>query len=229
MRMQMPLKEHFNPFSKLQKRGEFPHFRQYSWWPFGKQKARTAVSRPGALKPEQLKKIVQEMGTGSVVEILRIGYDGTIDDLPMLLKITQISDEYFSGKIVNVEKQMIEEGTEKLIFAKKGGGTIEFNYDDGDIKEITKSIDQSVVSESRDVSAQKEILAALEIGDKIMMAYYDENQHGSVNVEGTLLSKSPENNKFKIMIEKVNRIEIEKKVEREFDVDKDLVIDIDMV
>lgn len=226
----MPLKHNFNPFLKLQKRDEFPHFRYYSWWPFGKKKkVQRGVSRPGAIKPEELKKIVNEMGVGSVVEILRIGYDGNIDDLPVLIKITQISDENFSGKIVNVEKQMIEEGTEKIIFAKMGGGIIEFQYDDGDIKEINKSIDQSVVAESRDVSAQKDILAALEIGDKIMMAYYDEKQHGSVNVEGTLLSKSAENNKFKIMIEKINRIEIEKKHEREFDIEKDLVIDIDMV
>jgi hypothetical protein len=225
----MPLKHNFNPFLKLQKRDEFPHFRYYSWWPFGKKKVEKSVSRPGALKPEELKKIVNEMGVGSVVEILRIGYDGNIDDLPVLIKITQISDENFSGKIVNVEKQMIEEGTEKIIFAKMGGGIIEFQFDDGDIKEINKSIDQSVVAESRDVSAQKEVLAALEIGDKIMMAYYDEKQHGSVNVEGTLLSKSPENTKFKIMIEKINRIEIEKKTEKEFDLEKDLVIDIDMV
>ncbi len=160
---------------------------------------------------------------------MRIGYDGTIDDLPIIVKITDIRQDGFSGKIVNVERQMIEEGTKSVVFAKKGGGIIEFLYDDGDIKEITKSVDASVVAESRDISAQKEILAALEIGDKIMMAYYDEKQSGSVNVEGTLLSKSPENTQFKIMIEKVNRIEIEKKVEREFDIEKDLVIDIDML
>lgn len=226
----MRSKENFNPFLKSQKRDEFPHFRHHSWWPFGKKKkVLTSESRPGALKPEEVKKIVNELGTGSVVEILRIGYDGTIDDIPMLIKITNITDESFNGKIVNVERQMIEEGTEKLIFAKKGGGVIEFFYDEGDIKDIVQSVDHTVVAESRDVSAQKEILAALEIGDKILMAYHDEKQHGSVNVEGTLLSKSPENNRFRIMIEKINRIEIEKKVEKEFDVEKDLVIDIDMI
>ncbi len=176
-----------------------------------------------------MKRQINDVGIGSVVEILRIGYDGTIDDLPIIVKIIDIREDGFSGKIVNVERQMIEEGTKSVVFAKKGGGIIEFLYDDGDIKEITKSVDASVVAESRDISAQKEILEALEIGDKIMMAYYDEKQNGSVNVEGTLLSKSPENTQFKIMIEKVNRIEIERKVEREFNIEKDLVIDIDML
>lgn len=223
-------KKNAKMFNKTKKLDELPQFRQFFWWPFGKkEKTTTTALRPGALKPEELKKIVNELGTGSIVEILRIGYDGTMDDIPMMIKITDIRDDSFSGKIINVERQMIEERTDKLIFARKGGGIIEFFYDDGDIKDIIKSVDETVVAESRDISAQKEVLAALEIGDKIMMAYHDEQQHGSVNVEGTLLSKSPENTKFKIMIEKVNRIEIEKKVEREFDVDKDLVIDIDMV
>jgi len=226
----MHTKENSNFFDVSKKMSEFPHFRKFFWWPFGKkEKTSTTELRPGALKPEEAKRQIKELGIGSVVEILRIGYDGTIDDIPMLIKITRIAEDGFSGKMVNVERQMIEEGTEKLIFAKKGGGTIEFQYDDGDIKEIIKSTDESVLTEARDTLAQKEILAALEIGDRIMMAYFDEQQNGTVNVEGTLLSKSPENDKFKIMIERVNRIEIEKKVEKEFDIDKDLVIDIDMV
>lgn len=226
----MLTKENFNFFNMRPKTDEFPHFRRFFWWPFGKrEKTPTTELRPGALSPEEVKRQIQEHGIGSVIEILRIGYDGTIDDIPMLIKIMRIVEDGFSGKIVNVERQMIEEGTEKIVFAKKGGGIVEFLYDDGDIKEIIKSTDESELAESRDTSAQKEILAALEIGDKIMMAYFDEQQNGTVNVEGTLLSKSPENDKFKIMIEQVNKIEIEKKVEKEFDIEKDLVIDIDMV
>lgn len=222
--------ENFNFSTMSKKMSELPHFHNFFWWPFGKkEKTQATELRPGALKPEEAKRQIKELGEGSVVEILRIGYDGTIDDIPMLIKITRIAEDGFSGKIVNVERQMIEEGTEKIVFAKKGGGIIEFLYDDGDIKEIIVSTDESVLSESRDTSAQKEILGALEIGDRIMMAYFDEQQNGTVNVEGTLLSKSPENNKFKIMIEQINKIEIEKRVEKEFDIDKDLVIDIDMV
>jgi hypothetical protein len=224
----MPSKEDFNLFG-TEKMDQFPHFRKFFLWPFGKKKKMPVTAqRPGAISPEELKRRVKDFGEDAIVEILRIGYDGTIDDIPMMIKITSIMEDSFSGKIVNVERQMIEERTEKLIFAKKGGGTIEFFYDEGDIKDITRSVDETVVAESRDVSSQKEILSALEIGDKIMMAYHDEKQHGSVNVEGTLLSKS-EGIRFKIMIEKVNGIELEKKVEKEFDIEKDLVIDIDMI
>lgn len=226
----MPSKEDFNLFGKTEKISEFPHFRKYFFWPFGKKKKMPeAPQRPGAISPQELKRRVNDFGEGAIVEILRIGYDGTIDDIPMMIKITNILEDSFSGKIVNVERQMIEERTEKLIFARKGGGTIEFFYDEGDIKDITRSVDETVVAEARDVSSQKEILSALEIGDKIMMAFHDEKQHGSVNVEGTLLAKSEENIRFKIMIEKVNGIELEKKVEKEFDIQKDLVIDIDMI
>jgi len=226
----MPSKEPFNIFGRIEEVDEFPHFRMFFLWPFGKKKKMPeTAARPGALSEQELKRRVKEFGEGAIVEILRIGYDGMIDDIPMMIKITSITQESFSGKIVNVERQMIEERTEKVIFAKKGGGIIEFFYDEGDIKDIARSVDETVLAESRDISSQKEILAALEIGDKIMMAYHDEQHHGSVNVEGTLLSKSEENTRFKIMIEKVNRIEIEKKIEREFDVEKDLVIDIDMV
>jgi len=226
----MPSKEDLNLFGKTENAPEFPHFRKFFFWPFGKKKKMTVTAqRPGAVSPEELKRRVRDFGEGAIVEILRIGYDGTIDDIPMMIKITSITEDSFSGRIVNVERQMIEERTEKLVFAKKGGGIIEFFYDEGDIKDIARSVDETVLAESRDVSSQKEILAALEIGDRIMMAYHDEKQHGSVNVEGTLLAKSEENIRFKIMIEKVNRIELEKKVEKEFDVEKDLVIDIDMI
>ena len=226
----MPSKENFKLFGNKEGVVELPYFRKYFLWPFGKKKRMTETAqRPGAVSEQDLKRRVKEFGEGAIVEILRIGYDGTIDDIPMMIKITSITEDSFTGRIVNVERQMIEERTEKLIFAKKGGGLIEFFYDEGDIRDITRSMDETVVAESRDISSQKEILAALEIGDKIMMAYLDEKQHGSVNVEGTLLSKSEENTRFKIMIEKVNRIEVEKKVEKEFDVEKDLVIDIDMI
>lgn len=226
----MPSKEDFNLFGKEEKLDQFPYFRRFFLWPFGKKKkVPITAHRPGALSPEEVKRRITDFGEGAIVEILRIGYDGTIDDIPTTIKIMSILEDSFSGKIVNVERQMIEERTEKLIFARKGGGIIEFFYDEGDIKDIMRSEDETVVAESRDVSSQKEILSALEISDKIMMAYLDDKQHGSVNVEGTLLSKSEDNLRFKIMIEKVNGIELEKKTEKEFNILKDLVIDIDMI
>ncbi len=53
---------------------------------------------------------------------------------------------------------MIESATRQLIYAKKGGGVIEFNYNDGDIKEIAVSQDQELLEKERDLSSLKEIL-----------------------------------------------------------------------
>ncbi|RMG63106.1 MAG: hypothetical protein D6715_11635 [Calditrichaeota bacterium] len=208
---------------------EVPRSR-YFWWPFGKKKKGAKVAlRPGALPPEKVKQIVKSIGVGKTVEILRIGYDGTIDDIPLLVKITDINEEGFSGRIVNVERELIEQATEKLVFAKRGGGFIEFRYDDGDIKEITESKEETILEESRDVAALKEILEALEIGDRVLVAYYDEERQGTVNVEGTLLAKDPGGTQFTLLIEQVEKVELEKKIEREFDIEKDLVVDIEIV
>ncbi len=203
---------------------------RYFWWPFGKKKKRSKVLlRPGALPPEKVKQVIKSIGIGKTVEILRIGYDGTIDDIPLIVRITDINEEGFSGRIVNVERELIEQATEKLVFAKRGGGFIEFRYDDGDIKEINESKEEAILEESRDVAALKEILEALEIGDRVLVAYYDEDRQGTVNVEGTLLAKDAGGTQFTLLIEQVEKVELEKKIEREFNIEKDLVVDIEIV
>lgn len=207
-----------------------PYFKQHFWWPFGnKQKTRQAPLRPGALSPEAVKRQIKNFGVGAMVEILRIGYDGKIDDYPMMVQITDISEDGFSGKIVNAERELIEKGTEKLVFARMGGGHIDFNYNDGDIKEISRSSDVQTVSESRDVAGLSEILSALDVGDKIITSYFDKNQYGNVTTEGTLVSKDENNKKFTMKIEKINKIGLEKQIEKDFNIEEDLVMDISLV
>lgn len=210
---------------------EWPIHRARFWGLFKKKKKKAAeVSlRPGAMTPEQVKQKIESIGEGRVVEIIRIGYDGQIDDMPLIVEITGIYPSGFSGRIVNVEREMIEKGTSKLVYARRGGGTIEFRYDDGDIKEIKESEDEEFLTEERDIASLKEILSALEKGDRVLIAYYEAKHRGSVNAEGTILEKSADNTKFKILLEKINRIELEDKMEREFDIEKDLVIDIELL
>ncbi len=90
------------------------------------------------------------------------------------------------------------------------------------------SEDEKLISQERDISALQEIMTALENGDRILISYFDPKHQGNVNAEGTILHKSPDNKKLKVLIEKINRIELEKKIERDFDIEHDLVIDLDI-
>ncbi len=202
---------------------------RYFWLPFFRKRKPKFNVRPGAMVPEVVKQRIKSIGIGKLVEIIRVGYDGEIDDIPIIVEIIDISESSFTGKIVNVEREVIESATEKLVYAKKGGGILEFNYDDGDIKEIIESQDEKLLAEERNVNALREILSALEIGDRIMVAYYDTKQHGTLNAEGILLEKDINGNTFSLQVEKVNKIELEKKFKKTFDIKKDLVIDIEIV
>ncbi|NIW78645.1 MAG: hypothetical protein GWN16_03930 [Calditrichae bacterium] len=206
-----------------------PQFRRYFFKIFGKKKAEPIDLRPGALSPEQVKRNIEGIGVGKIVEIIRIGYDGNIDDIPMLVEIKAIHGEGFTGKIVNVEREMIEQSSKLMVYAKRGGGVIDFKFTDGDIKEIAESKDVEELSQARDISALSEILSALEVKDSVLVAYYDKKHRGTVNVEGKLLSKKENHQGFTIMIEKINNIELENKMEKEFDIEGDLVIDITLV
>ncbi|GAB4379093.1 MAG: hypothetical protein Kow0042_28140 [Calditrichia bacterium] len=181
------------------------------------------------MSPEAVKQTIQEIGVGKQIEILRIGFDGEIDDMPIIVEILDISESGFTGKIVNVERQMIESTTDKLVYAKKGGGIIEFFYTDGDIKEITVSKDAELLEAERDVEALREILSALEKGDHVIVAYYDSKQRGTLNAEGTIADKNDDGNTFTLKIERINRIELGRKEEKVFNIEKDLVIDIEIV
>ncbi|MCK6621215.1 MAG: hypothetical protein HUU32_17405 [Calditrichaceae bacterium] len=203
-----------------------PYYRRDFLRFFRRRGAEAALLRPGALSAEQVKRQIQAVGVGKVVELYRIGYDGELDDMPVIVEITRISPEGFSGKIINVERKIIEETSRTMVYARRGGGIIDFLYDDGDVKEIRLNQDAEELSEARDLSGLQEVLAALEPKDRILVAYYDQKHRGTVNVEGTLLAKSFANTRFKMVIEKINGIELEKKNEKLFDIEQDLVVDI---
>lgn len=204
-------------------------FKRHFWWPFKRKSKKKVAIRPGALSPEKVKEIIQGLGVGKQVEILRIGYDGEIDDIPIIVELINITDEGFTGRIINVERQMIESATEKLVYARSGGGIIDFRYDDGDIKEISVSYDRELIEQERNVESLKEILEALDAGDHVIVAYYDTKARGTLNAEGTILKKNENSTAFDLKIEKINRIELEQKKEKSFNIESDLVIDIEMV
>jgi len=220
-------KEHFESHNTIPDISH-PQGSRYFWWLFKKRKEPQIQVRPGAMPPQEVKKTIESLGEGKIIEIIRIGYDGQIDDMPLIVQITGIYPEGFSGKIVNVEREMIEAGSETIVYARGGGGTVEFSYSDGDIKEIKVSEDEKLIAEERDISALQEILGALENGDNILISYFDPKHQGNVNAEGTILYKSPDNKKLKVLIEKINRVELEKKFEKDFDIERDLVIDLDI-
>lgn len=220
-KLQFTQRDVFQSYSPYYKKHFFNLFR-------GKGSGSVEV-RPGAITPEEVKRAVQRIGYGKIVEILRIGYDGVVDDMPMIVELTHITREGFSGKIVNVERRIIEGSSQSMVYAKRGGGVVEFLYSDGDIKEIKESRDADELSDAREVTMIMELLMALEINDRILVAYYDEKHRGTVNVEGMLLSKSSGHRIFKMVIEKINGVELERKIERQFDIENDLVIDISLI
>jgi len=226
----MPIKRyHFAYPTQLYNLGISGYTQRGFWWLFKKKEKIKADTRPGAMPPEEVRAKIQEIGVGKQIEIMRIGYDGEIDDMPIIVEILDISEEGFSGKTVNVERQMIESATEKLVYAKMGGGIIYFRYDDGDIMAITVSQDEQLLQQERNIDALKEILSALDTGDHVMIAYYDEKERGTLNAEGVLIEKSEDGHTFSLQIEKINRIELEKKITKTFSIDKDLVIDLEIV
>jgi hypothetical protein len=202
---------------------------RYFWWPFGRKKKQKLTTRPGALLPEVVKQRIRHLGVGKQVEIIRIGFDGDIDDIPIMVEIIDTSDTGFTGKIMNVERHMIESATEKLVYAKTGGGILSFNYDDGDIKEIIEIKDEEYLLEERNIGAIREMLSALETGDHILVAYFDSKERGTLNAEGILLEKDQTTGTFSIQIQKINHIELERKLRKDFNIEKDIIIDIDIL
>ncbi|MGH1366163.1 MAG: hypothetical protein ACRBF0_21565 [Calditrichia bacterium] len=196
---------------------------------FRKQTPTIDPPRPGAMYPNELRDEIERIGTGKIVELIRIGYDGELDDMPIIIEITETRREGFSGKIVNVERDLIEENSEKTVYAKRGGGLIHFQYNDGDIKEVLENHDLEELAQERDISAIVEVVSALESGDRVLTAYYDKKHRGTVNVEGVMVSKSPDHKSFRIKVEKINGVELDNQVEKQFNAEDDVVIDISII
>jgi predicted RNA methylase len=157
-----------------------PLFRRYFLRLF-KSKARkeTEARHTDAIPPDVLKKKVIELGRGKKVSILRLSYDGTAEDHPVAVKIIDIGNDHFTGKVVNVDREVSESQEKKLIFVKGGGGTIDFQFADGDILSIQEDIDEEIIEE-RSIDEIREVLEALDLNEDVTISYYDKDKGGVI-------------------------------------------------
>ncbi|MBD3223949.1 MAG: hypothetical protein GF313_04420 [Caldithrix sp.] len=194
---------------------------------FFKSKKKVQV-RPGAMQPEELKQVVQEIGKGKKVNIRRVEYDGTPEEKPIAVLITDIRGEYFTGNIINLERSIKQELDEKLVYIKGGGGSIDFYYTDGDIASIEEDVDEQIIQQM-DTSDLLEILEALDLNESVLISYYDKEKGGVINGAGKLISKDVENKQFSMELNLINEIELDKPKKISLDLDKDSVFDLEVV
>ena len=181
-----------------------------------------------AIPPEKLKQIVKDIGKGQKVNITRITYDGTPEDQPVAVKIVDIRDEYFTGRVVNVERSIKQAENDSVIYVKGGGGAIDFYFNDGDIMTIEEDIDQEVI-ETRNVQEVKEILEALDLNEDIIVSYYDESEGGVINGVGVLVEKDMETLDFKVKFSAINEIELNKPREILLNLNNDKIVDLEVI
>ncbi len=192
-----------------------------------KKKSKTTM-REGALAPDELKKLVTTIGVGKKVNIVRLSYDGTPEDRPVSVKITDIRDDHFSGKVINVERSIRQSQDDRLVYVKGGGGSIEFYFDDGDIMSIEEDVDEAIVVQ-RNTEEIKEILDALDLGEDILISYYDKDEGGVINGVGVLKDKNMETMDFTVELKLINEIELNEKKEIHLNLEKDSILDIEVV
>ncbi|MCB0283612.1 MAG: hypothetical protein KDF60_13590 [Calditrichaeota bacterium] len=192
-----------------------------------KKKSQPSV-RPGALTPDQLKARVQEIGNRKKVNITRVEYDGTPEEKPVTVQIVDIRDEYFTGKVVNLERSIKQDMNDKLVFVKGGGGTIDFYYSDGDIQSVEQDIDESII-EQKNQDELLEILDALDLDEAILISFYDRDKGGVMNGSGKLIGKDIEKKHFKVELNLINDIELDVPKVINLDLEKDTVLDLEVV
>ena len=163
-----------------------------------------------------------------MVNITRITYDGTPEDQPVAVKIVDIRDEYFTGRVVNVERSIKQAENDSVIYVKGGGGAIDFYFNDGDIMTIEEDIDQEVI-ETRNVQEVKEILEALDLNEDIIVSYYDESEGGVINGVGVLVEKDMETLDFKVKFSAINEIELNKPREILLNLNNDKIVDLEVI
>ncbi len=195
---------------------------------FFKKKKKKVELRPGALPPEQVREIIKKIGKNKKVNIRRVEYDGTPEEQPITVKIIDITDEYFTGSVINVERSIKQELDDRIVYIKGGGGTIDFYYDDGDIMSIEEDVDEKVIQQ-RNLEELAEILDALEINEEILISYYDESKGGVINGRGKLLEKDLNTKDFTIEFSVINDIELDKPKVTKLNLEKDIVLDIEVV
>jgi len=187
-----------------------------------------AKVREGAIQPEEVKRKVIKIGKGKKVKITRMTYDGTTEDSPIEVKIIDIGNDHFTGKVINVERSISESQSEKMIFIKGGGGTIDFRFADGDILSVEEDIDEKII-EQRNVDEIREILDALDLKEEINISYYDKNEGGVINGVGTLDEKNMETLDFKVTLILINDIKLKKAKTVSLNLNNDKILDLEVV
>ncbi len=194
---------------------------------FLKSKKKADV-RPGAMPPEKVKEVVQKIGRNKKVNIRRVEYDGTPEEKPISVRIVDIREHYFTGIIINIERSIKQELDEKLVYIKGGGGSLDFNYDDGDIMSIEEDVDEQII-EQMNTEDLLEILEALDLNESIRIGYYDREKGGTINGAGKLIEKDMDNKTIKVELTLINEIELDKSKTVQLDLDKDPVFDLEVM
>jgi hypothetical protein len=184
--------------------------------------------REGILSPDELKKIIKEIGKGKKINITRLAYDGNPEDKPVSIKIVDIRDDHFTGKVINVERSIKQSESKTLVYIQGGGGTIDFYFNDGDICQVTEDIDEEII-EQRNVEEIKEILDALDLNEDVMISYYDANEGGVINGTGKLISKNMESHDFKVSLKVINEIELNQPREIALNLNNDNILDLEVM
>lgn len=176
----------------------------------------------------KLKKMIADIGKGQKVNITRVTYDGTPEDKPVSVKIVDIREDHFTGKVVNVERSIKQAENDSLVYVKGGGGSIEFFYEDGDIISVEEDIDQEVI-ETRNVQEVKEILEALDIDEDVLVSYYDESEGGVINGIGKLIEKDMDTMDFKVKFTIINEIELNAPRDILLNLNNDKIVDLEVI
>lgn len=195
---------------------------------FFKKKKKSVVLRPGAMHPDEVREKIKKIGKNKKVNIRRVQYDGTPEERPVSVQIVDIRDDYFTGKIINIERSIKQDLDEKLVYLKGGGGTIDFHYDDGDIMDIEEDIDETIIEEMNQEELL-EILDALDLNEAVMVSYYDRSKGGIINGSGKLIEKDINTKTFKVELNLVNDIELDTPKAVTLDLEKDTVLDLEVV
>jgi hypothetical protein len=206
-----------------------PLFRRYFLNLFKSKKEKPSLTESSqALPPGELKKRVIDIGKGKKVSITRLSYEGIPEDHPVAVKIIDIGNDHFTGKVVNVDREVSESQDTKLIFVKGGGGTIDFRFDDGDILAIEEDIDEEIIEE-RSIEEVREILEALDIQEDITISYYDKDKGGVMNGLGVLTDKNMDTLDFKVTLSMINEIKLKAPKEISLNLEKDQILDLEVV
>ena len=184
--------------------------------------------REGVIEPVELKRQIIAIGRGKKIDITRLAYDGNPEDPPIAVKIIDIGADHFTGKVINVERSISESQEKHLIYARGGGGTIDFRFADGDIIKVEKDVDEEIVQQ-RNIEEVKVILDALDIDEDINISYYDKNEGGVINGVGKLKEKNMETMDFKIVLHLINEIDLKAPQEVELNLNNDEILYLEVV